>query len=45
LGWICSVCGKKLPYDVFGDAQKHLTSHCGIYAELIHENNCTGKFS
>ena len=35
IGYKCSICGIQLERDVFGDAQRHLTSHCGIYAELI----------
>ena len=35
IGYKCSVCGIKLERGVFGDAQRHLTSHWGIYVELI----------
>ena len=35
IGYKCSICGIQLERDVFGDALRHLTSHCGIYAELI----------
>jgi len=34
----CSVCGKRIPESVLGDAPKHLLEHLGVNAELIHED-------
>ena len=31
---VCSICGKKFESNMNADAQKHLTSHTGIFAEM-----------
>ena len=35
IAYKCSVCGIRLERDVFGDSQKHLLTHIGIFAKLI----------
>ena len=35
IGYRCSVCGKVLERDCFGDSQKHLLKHVGVFAKLI----------
>jgi len=43
--YVCSVCGKKFSQDVYGDAQKHLLKHIGVYAEFIYEDSYMSYFN